>query len=558
MRRHGDKTMRSRSPCPVARAVVARALIVCLILLVGVTEAVAETRLALIIANSDYPGGVVRPLTNPPNDAREIDQALREAGFEVRVERNLGKAEMENAVVAFARRLVAAGPDTVGFFYYSGHGASAQIGTSRQNYLLPARTSIAGAQDLPLRGVALQPVLDSLAATRVKGIFVVSDACRNTLDIGSSKGGSDEDRSFAAVPLRAGLLVAFATSDGAVAPDDGAYARQLATHLRMPGLAAEAVFTRTNRAVARQRGADRFPEVRDALSSTMDGFVFRAAVSQPTTLAPAMPPRLPDAELPRRRREYAGETLLTTEREIVVGELVANGAVIRGLPAARATDGAPGSSGAPGATRNGAGANGENGEAGRDGAPGGAGLSPSKITIRAETLIGQLTVDNSGQHGGNGGPGGNGGAGGPGARGSSAVSGVGAFGIGNCESGPGRGGDGGNGGRAGYGGSGGAGGNAGQILVILDRWTPGASLELVARGGRPGQPGNSGTPGSGGDAGPEGATNGFCGPAGRNGNRGARGAEGASGRAAEPGQDAEVVLIVGGQERHASGRLQQR
>jgi outer membrane protein OmpA-like peptidoglycan-associated protein len=275
-------------------------LILAFSLLMGTSVgAFAETRLALIIANYAYPGGQVRPLTNPPNDADEMGRALRETGFTVVVERNLGKAEMENAVVAFAGRLRAAGPDSVGFFYYSGHGASVEINNLRQNYLLPARTSIAGAQDLPLRGVPLQPLLDTLSATRVKGVFFVSDACRNTLDIGSDKGGSDADRSFVAVPRRAGLFVAFATQDGAVAPDDGHYARQLATYLRTPGLTPETVFARTNRAVAQQRGANRLPEVRDAFTSAMDGFVFQT--SGPRLLLPETTERAAWDQIARSR-----------------------------------------------------------------------------------------------------------------------------------------------------------------------------------------------------------------------------------------------------------------
>lgn len=49
--------------------------------LAGWTVALAETRVALVIANSRYVSET--PLPNPPRDARLIADALRGAGFEV-------------------------------------------------------------------------------------------------------------------------------------------------------------------------------------------------------------------------------------------------------------------------------------------------------------------------------------------------------------------------------------------------------------------------------------------------------------------------------------------
>jgi Caspase domain len=57
--------------------------------------------------------------------ARKLEQ-LRYTfglGFEVAVERDTGLGALTRAVNAYTRRLQAAGPNAVGFFYYSGHGA---------------------------------------------------------------------------------------------------------------------------------------------------------------------------------------------------------------------------------------------------------------------------------------------------------------------------------------------------------------------------------------------------------------------------------------------------
>ena len=80
--------------------------------------AAAETRLALIIANKDYPGGATPALHLPFQDAEVMAEALTAVGFgKPNIVRNANKQQMETAVAEFATALKQAGPDTVGFFY---------------------------------------------------------------------------------------------------------------------------------------------------------------------------------------------------------------------------------------------------------------------------------------------------------------------------------------------------------------------------------------------------------------------------------------------------------
>jgi len=83
----------------------------------------AQARIALLIGR----------LANPHNDVALLQQALKGLGFDVVVERDAGLGALTRAVNAYARRLQAAGPNAVGFFYYSGHGAS----DGNANYLIP-------------------------------------------------------------------------------------------------------------------------------------------------------------------------------------------------------------------------------------------------------------------------------------------------------------------------------------------------------------------------------------------------------------------------------------
>lgn len=58
----------------------------------------AESRLALVIGNSNYETG---PLRNPANDAKAMTKTLRELGFEVIEKVNVTEKEMKQAIDDF-------------------------------------------------------------------------------------------------------------------------------------------------------------------------------------------------------------------------------------------------------------------------------------------------------------------------------------------------------------------------------------------------------------------------------------------------------------------------
>jgi uncharacterized caspase-like protein len=98
-----------------------RVAVTFLLLLPTTLHAQAEKRIALLIGNKDYKAGV-GALTNPLNDIRIVGEALKAVGFEVlKPNQNATRAVMLRAILEFAAKLKAAGPDAVGFLYYSGH-----------------------------------------------------------------------------------------------------------------------------------------------------------------------------------------------------------------------------------------------------------------------------------------------------------------------------------------------------------------------------------------------------------------------------------------------------
>ncbi|MCA8901926.1 MAG: caspase family protein [Hyphomonas sp.] len=225
-----------------------------------------EQRYALLIGNEDYPA-VVGPLSLPHEDVDRIRGGLERAGFapgNITVLKDATQSEMNLAIAEFSDRLSQDGANSVGFFYYSGHGGSAEASGVRQNYLIPSKTPVTNASQLPILGVSVGGLIDSLAAADAKAVFIVSDACRNTLPLTSSKGG-ESDKGMVRVNARSGLFIAFATADGATAPDDGSFSTALATQIATPGQTADRAFTLALREVANKRPGNRLPFSVDGL-----------------------------------------------------------------------------------------------------------------------------------------------------------------------------------------------------------------------------------------------------------------------------------------------------
>lgn len=254
---------RSRAYAAAATTWLAASLALALI----AAPAHAERRIALVVGNEDYPREVGR-LSHPHEDAALIANALRSLEFELvtgGIVRDADQAELNAAVLAFQNALAEEGAGAVGFFYYSGHGGSTDVRGKRRNYLIPARSPITRADQLPFLGVDLGGVIDALAGTHAKAVFIVSDACRNTLPWTSNMGGAQPDRGFVAEPDRTGLFIAHATAEGETAPDDGVFAAKLAERLTTPGVYAPRAFALAFREVADARDAYRRPTVSDQL-----------------------------------------------------------------------------------------------------------------------------------------------------------------------------------------------------------------------------------------------------------------------------------------------------
>jgi len=258
-------------------------IVIAVVLWTVAAPAMAQQRIALIVTNQSYtqPGA---KLENTHADGDLIKAALERVGFRVWTVRDTrSEGELLKAIGDHAQRLTDAGPEAVGFFYYSGHGAADR--PDGANYLIPTEAPLTHVNQLPLMALRLDKITSTLAAV-AKMSFVVFDACRNvalqreTRDFGF--------KGFAPIREQRGLLVAYATEPGNVAIDQSIYARALADEIVKPGLEAGQVFRSVTRRVVRETEQKQAPEY---LDKRLDDFHFVASASAQTASleAPSLP-----------------------------------------------------------------------------------------------------------------------------------------------------------------------------------------------------------------------------------------------------------------------------
>jgi uncharacterized caspase-like protein len=137
-------------------------------------QGASARKVALVIGNAAYENAPV--LVNPTNDAADMCAALRRVGFRTLCHTNLrDRAEFDARVREYAAQL---GPDTVGVFYYSGHGVQA----GQANFLIPTKADADNAAADPLRVLyGVDDLFERLRGRPARFQLVVLDACRDDL-----------------------------------------------------------------------------------------------------------------------------------------------------------------------------------------------------------------------------------------------------------------------------------------------------------------------------------------------------------------------------------------
>lgn len=211
-----------------------------------------EKRYALVIGNSNY-SKEIGILKNPVNDATDVATELRKSDFEVQLLTNATYIQIREAMRKFQEKLTNGPRDqTVGLFYYAGHGVQYQD----ENYLVPIDASVQFEDDITRMCFPVQRmVLNNMERTNSRMNIVILDACRNnpfpatSRSLGSGLGEMKRAR---------GSFIAFATAPGSVASDgdgrNGLYTQEFLKALRKPGLTIEQVFKDVRMNVLRLSG----------------------------------------------------------------------------------------------------------------------------------------------------------------------------------------------------------------------------------------------------------------------------------------------------------------
>jgi hypothetical protein len=238
-------------------------------------DAAKAKRLALVIGNGAYKDA---PLPNPPNDADDVEKALKESGFTVIKRKNVGLKDMHVALREVGDRLDRQG---VGIFYFAGHGMQVR----GRNYLIPVDADIQREDEVSYNALDLNAVMEKIDSAKNPVNIVILDACRNnpfgTRLQASAKG-------LAQVDAPPGTLIAFATAPGSTAADgsgrNGLYTQHLVTEIQRQGAPVEEVFKAVRVGV---RADSKNLQVPWESTSLESAFFFRAAPPKPPAPVPA-------------------------------------------------------------------------------------------------------------------------------------------------------------------------------------------------------------------------------------------------------------------------------
>ncbi len=220
-------------------------------LLWAARPAFAETRIALVIGNGSYKA--LPQLANPPNDARDVAEALGSLGFQVTLAVDADLARMRGLIADFAK---SAATSDVSLLYYGGHGMQ----VASQNFLIPVDARLQAVDDVEKRTIHYADVEDTLA--KGGGIHLVFlDACR-TNPI-KTAGAASISAGLARVEKKPGFLTIFATTPDTVAFDgagrNSPFAQALLDHIATPGLDVSSMMIAVRNDVIASSGALQIP-----------------------------------------------------------------------------------------------------------------------------------------------------------------------------------------------------------------------------------------------------------------------------------------------------------
>ena len=224
-----------------------------------------ERRVALVIGNAQYKK--LRPLKNSVNDATDIDQALKQFGFQTTFLSDASLSQMRESTRRFAEQLSNA---DVALIYFAGHG----VESKNKNYMIPVNSSPVFEYELAEQAYDVSAWLEMLETIKSNNAervnIVILDACRDNNLFGSRS----LNRGLSRMDAPAGTFLSYSTAPGKVAADVGdggrnsPFTRNLLKAIQQPGQPIEEVFKEVRRNVTRETNGAQVPWE----SSSLTGF----------------------------------------------------------------------------------------------------------------------------------------------------------------------------------------------------------------------------------------------------------------------------------------------
>ena len=250
--------------------VLARLVLTAIAVAVMSLPALAERRVALVMAANDY--RQVRPLDNAVNDAIAIEEALRALDFEVFLETNRDLRRMRRALEDFEED--AEGAD-VALVFFAGHGVEIE----GENRLLPVDADASSPETLKKTSLPLEEVRETIARVGRIGLIVL-DACRNDpfgVSSGAGRGAAPlQEKVVEMVAPGLGrmgrsenVLYAFSAAPGETASDgsgeNSPFTEALARYLGSDGLEIRSVLTLVQQEVYDRTSGGQLPYIESGL-----------------------------------------------------------------------------------------------------------------------------------------------------------------------------------------------------------------------------------------------------------------------------------------------------
>lgn len=208
-----------------------------------------QKRIALLIGNGDYDTG---RLPNVGKDWIDMNNKLKELGFETITFSNVNKREFKQAIRDFRSKVKDVGDYDAILFYYAGHGVQCH----GINYLVPIGDFFTEDADIEDEYISMNWILESMLDTDVQTRVFILDACRS-YPVSSIQARSSLPQGLSTLGNTPGVLMAYSTMAGKQALDgekglNSPYIEALLQELDIPQEPIDQVFNNVKLRVSRQ------------------------------------------------------------------------------------------------------------------------------------------------------------------------------------------------------------------------------------------------------------------------------------------------------------------